>query len=173
MRFLLILDLTDSGTQKNKEYKTPTINSLTVQKRQADIRTMKGFTQKVVRYPLIFFIWASVLTLNWTSEIRAEVVSRYECRPNQFIKVTPNDTRNFLPPSTFWIERDYLHIEFSGSVVKFFNQSRRKHRVMGSQWFATDDFGSKIEYRDGLFSWLLTDEKGVQVLIASCEVTGS
>ena len=66
-----------------------------------------------------------------------------------------------------------MHIEFSGSVVKFFNQSRRKHRVMGSQWFATDDFGSKIEYRDGLFSWLLTDEKGVQVLIASCEVTGS
>ena len=133
---------------------------------------MKVFTEKAVKYLLNFFIWASVFTVNWTTEIRAEVLSMYECRPNQFIKVTPDGTRNFLPPSTFWIERGFLHIEFSGSVVKFFNQSRRKHRVMGGQWFATDDFGSKIEYRDGLFSWLLTDEKGVQVLIASCEVTG-
>lgn len=98
----------------------------------------------------------------------AEVLYKYECTPKAFVRISSMGIKKFIPPTTFWIEREYLFITISGPLKRYFLESRLKHAVKGEQWFSASTTNSRLDYLNGEFSWVLIDQSGVQVLSASC-----
>ena len=100
--------------------------------------------------------------------INAEVLYKYECTPKAFVRISSMGIKKFIPPTTFWIEREYLYLTISGSLKRYFIESRLKHAVKGKQWFSASTINSRLDFLNGEFSWVLFDQSGVQVLSASC-----
>ena len=119
------------------------------------------------------FYIAAFSVLVFTEIASAKTLHKYQCTPNEFVRFSKDGIKKYVAPTSFWIERGYLFIEFTGSLSKYLAEDRRKHQVMGDHWFSANNIDSQIIYRDGFFSWIVNDKLGVQILTAKCIVTTS
>lgn len=119
------------------------------------------------------FYLAAFLVLVFTEIASAKTLHKYQCTPNEFVRFSKDGMKKYVAPTSFWIERGYLFIEFTGSLSKYLAEDRRKHQVMGDHWFSANNIDSQIIYRDGFFSWVVNDKLGVQILTAKCIVITS